>query len=199
MSKSNEPSPDTAKSRVTSSDLFGLPCPAMESGKGKAFSHDRSEDVNHKYEWLTPPEIIKALGPFDLDPCSPVPERRPWPTARNHYDITDNGLRKEWKGRVWCNPPYENSLAGSFLSKCADHGNAIVLIFARVETGNWFDYIWGRAHAVLFIKGRLCFYHSSGKPAEASAGAPSALIAYGAENADALKSSGIAGYFIALQ
>lgn len=22
-------------------------------------------------EWLTPPEIVRALGPFDLDPCSP--------------------------------------------------------------------------------------------------------------------------------
>lgn len=22
--------------------------------------------------WLTPPDIIKSLGEFDLDPCSPV-------------------------------------------------------------------------------------------------------------------------------
>lgn len=29
--------------------------------------------------WLTPPEIIKALGIFDLDPC--CPENMPWPTA----------------------------------------------------------------------------------------------------------------------
>lgn len=26
-------------------------------------------------EWLTPLPIIKALGPFDLDPCSPGPAR----------------------------------------------------------------------------------------------------------------------------
>jgi len=32
-----------------------------------------------KDEWLTPPDIIKALGPFDLDPCAPIV--RPWPTA----------------------------------------------------------------------------------------------------------------------
>lgn len=30
-------------------------------------------------EWLTPPQLLKCLGPFDLDPCSPVD--RPWPTA----------------------------------------------------------------------------------------------------------------------
>lgn len=32
-----------------------------------------------KDEWLTPPEIIKALGgpeSFDLDPCAPI--KRPW-------------------------------------------------------------------------------------------------------------------------
>ena len=23
-------------------------------------------------EWLTPPEILKPLGEFDLDPCSPI-------------------------------------------------------------------------------------------------------------------------------
>ena len=23
-------------------------------------------------EWLTPPHVLQALGPFDLDPCAPV-------------------------------------------------------------------------------------------------------------------------------
>lgn len=41
-------------------------------------------------EWLTPPEIIRKLGPFDLDPCSPV--KRPWETAKNHYTEENNGL-----------------------------------------------------------------------------------------------------------
>ena len=50
-----------------------------------------------KDEWLTPPEIIKALGPFDLDPCAPVV--RPWDTAKIHYTTTDNGLQREWRGR----------------------------------------------------------------------------------------------------
>lgn len=30
-------------------------------------------------EWLTPPEILGELGPFDLDPCAPL--TRPWGTA----------------------------------------------------------------------------------------------------------------------
>ena len=60
-----------------------------------------------KDEWLTPPEIIDALGgpaSFDLDPCAPV--TRPWPTAKEHFTIIDNGLTKPWRGRIWFNPPY---------------------------------------------------------------------------------------------
>ena len=164
--------------------------------KPKAFSHDRVETTKH--EWLTPPEILNALGPFDLDPCAPVPERRPWPTAARHYDITDNGLLKRWEGRVWLNPPYENDIAGAFLGRMAEHRNGIVLIFARVETGNWFDHIWSKADAVLFVRGRLRFYHATGKPADNCGGAPSALIAYGAENVESLRKSGIDGHLVIL-
>lgn len=56
-----------------------------------------------KDEWLTPPSIIRSLGAFDMDPCSPL--NRPWDTAENHYTIEDDGLSKPWTGRVWCNPP----------------------------------------------------------------------------------------------
>lgn len=158
------------------------------------FQHDRNLEKT-KHEWLTPPEIIKALGEFDLDPCAPIADKRPWPTAHNHYDITNDGLKMPWFGRVWCNPPYETKLASAFLSKCIEHGNAIALIFARTETENWFKYIWGKADCVLFIKGRLTFYHASGKVANCSAGAPSALIAYGANNASVLRNSSL-GYCV---
>ena len=49
-------------------------------------------------QWLTPPEIIKALGKFDLDPCSPID--RPWDTATTYYNKLMDGLNREWKGRV---------------------------------------------------------------------------------------------------
>ena len=52
-----------------------------------------------KDEWLTPPEILHALGEFDLDPCAPVV--RPWEMATAHYTINDNGLLQPWRGRVW--------------------------------------------------------------------------------------------------
>jgi len=147
-----------------------------------------------KDEWLTPPSLIKSLGEFDLDPCSPI--NRPWDTAKNHYNINDDGLNKEWEGRVWCNPPY-GTQTGVWLNKCAEYGNAIALTFARTETKMFFDCVWDKADAVLFIKGRIRFYHVTGIQGGA-AGAPSILIAYGKNNIEMLKQSGINGKLITL-
>jgi hypothetical protein len=68
-----------------------------------------------KNEWLTPPCLLRRLGPFDLDPCSPV--NRPWDTARHHYTIEDDGLQQPWFGRVFCNPPYDTALIVRFIRR----------------------------------------------------------------------------------
>jgi len=149
-----------------------------------------------KDEWLTPPEILNALGDFDLDPCAPIV--RPWDMAENHYTIHDLGLTRPWFGRVWCNPPY-GSQTGIWLQRLADHGNGIALIFARTETEMFFSQIWKRADALLFIEGRLYFHHVDGSRAAANAGAPSVLVAYGMMNVDALANSGIKGKVIFLK
>lgn len=156
----------------------------------------------NKDEWLTPPEIIQALGPFDLDPCAPDESIRPWDTAKQHYSrpalIECSGLTSPWFGRVWLNPPYGQE-TGTWLHRLADHGNGIALIFARTETDMFFKWVWDRAHAVLFIRGRLHFYHVDGTRAKANAGAPSVLIAYGLECAERLKRSEIEGKYIQLK
>lgn len=148
-----------------------------------------------KDEWLTPPEILRALGEFDLDPCAPV--SRPWDTAERHYTILDDGLSKPWAGRVWCNPPYGLN-AAKWMARCADHGNAIALVFARTETRMFFDHVWPKASGLLFVMGRLHFHHVDGRRAAANSGAPSVLIAYGDHNADILAQSSIQGRFVAL-
>lgn len=156
--------------------------------------HERAE--NTKTEWLTPPEIIKSLGEFDLDPCAPV--NRPWDTAKEHFTIKDDGLSQEWRGRVFLNPPYGRSEIIPWMDKMLLHGDGISLAFARTDT-DWFtDYVWNCADAVIFIKGRLRFYHVTGEPADSSAGAPSVLAAYGRENARVLQECSIEGKFVPL-
>lgn len=146
-----------------------------------------------KEEWLTPPELLRALGPFDLDPCAPI--LRPWDTAGRHYTIQDNGLNQPWHGRVWCNPPY-GAKAGAWLARLADHGNGIALIFARTETDAFFEHVWERADALLFLRGRIHFHHVDGRRAAANSGAPSVLIAYGDGNVSALRGCGIPGRLV---
>lgn len=147
-------------------------------------------------EWLTPPSLLESLGPFDLDPCSPVD--RPWSTAHEHLTVDDDGLASCWHGRVWLNPPYGRE-AKQWLARLAEHGRGTALIFARTETEMFFEEVWSKATAVLFLKGRLHFHHVCGKRAKANSGAPSVLVAYGRRDAHRLEMSELEGQFIWLE
>ncbi len=120
-------------------------------------SFERSE--NTKVEWLTPPSLVKKLDVFDLDPCSPIDA--PFLHAKNNFTTIDDGLTREWFGRVYLNPPYGGGME-LWLEKLKNHGDRIALIFARTETKCFFEHIWNDAHGVLFVKGRIRFYHVSG-------------------------------------
>ena len=144
-------------------------------------------------EWFTPREIIWALGPFDLDPCTSA--RRPWATAKAHWTRAENGLTKPWSGRVWCNPPY-GVQTRKWLRLLADHGNGIALVFARTDTQTWFKYVWKRADGILFIDGRLNFCYPDGRRCAKNSGGPSALVAYGIGNVEALRRCAIRGALV---
>ena len=139
-------------------------------------------------EWLTPPEILKKLGRFDLDPCSPID--RPWDTARAHFTKEDDGLSKDWIGRVWLNPPFGRE-AAKWIRRMAEHGNGIALLPARTETAMFYDSVWDQAWAICFMKGRPHFHYVTGLRAKANSGAPICLIAYSESDVYALRNSGL--------
>jgi hypothetical protein len=141
-------------------------------------------------EWLTPPEILNALGSFDLDPCAP--EVRPWDMASKHYHA--DGLEKPWFGRVWLNPPFGRE-AVKWLRKLVLHGDGIALIPARTETAMFYECVWGVAHAVCFIKGRPHFHYVTGERAAFNSGAPICLAAYGVYSAARLRGADL-GYVV---
>lgn len=120
--------------------------------------------------WLTPPHIVKALGPFDLDPCYLPKEERPWDTAKNHFSEKENGLIQPWEGRVWLNPPYGRETP-KWVKRMSEHSNGIVLVFARVETKWFHDYIWKHASAIFFPQGRIGFCFPSGECTKGSTAA----------------------------
>lgn len=146
-------------------------------------------------EWLTPKWILDRLGAFDLDPCAS--KIRPWPTARQHLTIEDDGLAHDWEGRVWCNPPYGRE-AAAWLAKMVLHGEGTVFLFARTETEMFHKHVWPYAHSVLFLRGRVDFHKPDGSK-KGNAGGPSVLIAYGDADDDALATSGIPGVYLSLR
>lgn len=151
----------------------------------KGFTHEPSNSQNK--DWYTPPEVFELLKfpEFDLDPASPGKSKVEWIPAKKHY--TENGLLKEWHGRVWLNPPYGQE-TGDWLNKLALHGNGIALVFARTDT-LWFHTIACKADVICFLNGRIRFIDENGKQG-GSSGCGSMLLAWGNECAEILVGSG---------
>jgi len=148
-------------------------------------------------DWITPKWIIDGFDIiswdrgmfFDLDPC--ISMTQPWLTARNGYNEEQDGLLHEWYDTVWCNPPYGINV-GVWAQRMAKHGDGVMLIFARTETGVWQDDIFTTANGFLFLRGRIVFHKPDGsfvrnkKGQIASAGAPSVFVSWGDVSTNAL-------------
>lgn len=137
--------------------------------------------------WLTPLELIKPLGKFDLDPCA-FPDHQ---TAEKLICLPECGLVNEWKGRVWLNPPYGKEI-GKWLKKLEQHGNGIALVFSRTDT-NWFHDL--NPDAMFFIKGRICFLKPD-KTKDTNAGHGSVLLIFGQNNIEAIINSSMKGKLV---
>lgn len=119
-----------------------------------------------------------AINPFcrKADPCAPITP--PWPTAYRSFNKLQDGLNQPWHGTVWLNPPFGRD-AARWLARLVEHGDGIALLPARTETRMFFDHVWSKASAVLFLRGRPHFHYVDGRRAAANSGAPICLIAYG--------------------
>jgi hypothetical protein len=150
------------------------------------------ERKSQEENWITPKYIIDELGKFDLDPCASYFQKQLY--ANTNWYIEDDSINKQWFGRVWCNPPYGNKTK-DFIQKLSNHGNGIALIFARVDTKLWHDIIFPKADSIFILKGRIKFIDINGKESD-SAGAPSALIAFGQQNKQILEKIKLKGVII---
>lgn len=138
--------------------------------------------------YITPQWLITALKNvrgemFDLDPC--CPPNMPWKTAKKMLTKETDGLATQWNpsDSVWMNPPYGKETQ-KWMKKLSEHkGGGIALIFARTDTQWFHDYVFNRAEAMFFLKGRITFAYPDEKSCADNAPAPSVLVAYKKDSA----------------
>ena len=132
-------------------------------------------------DWLTPPDLLKALGPFDLDPC--CPKKMPWRTAKSMVFLPSDGLTTHWFGRVWCNPPY--SKPEPWIALMAEHKHGTLLLSAKSPDTRWGQLALRSGAAFYFLSGRLSFCHADGTPSDGK-WLPNLFVAYGKADVQAL-------------
>jgi ParB family chromosome partitioning protein len=122
-------------------------------------------------EWYTPPEYVAAaravMGGVDLDPAS-CAKANETVDADTFYTQADDGLSREWFGRVWMNPPYNAGLINKFCEKLCSHFENGDISEAIVLTNNgtdasWFHRMAGVASRILFVRGRIAFVSEFGR------------------------------------
>jgi phage N-6-adenine-methyltransferase len=121
-------------------------------------------------EWFTPLKYIKAaravLGEIDLDPAS-HPMAQETVKAAQFFTRADDGLRQEWHGRVWLNPPYARDEIGRFVGKLIDEIECGNTTAAVMLTHNYTDTLWFQEAALAmdllcFTRGRIKFVDAAG-------------------------------------
>jgi phage N-6-adenine-methyltransferase len=143
-------------------------------------SHYRTQFTGEN-EWYTPAEYVEAaracLGAIDLDPASSAVAQKTVRAAR-FFSRDNDGLRQEWHGRIWLNPPYAQPDIARFVDKLlveVDVGRAteaILLTHNYTDTG-WFHAAAGQCAAICFTRGRIRFVGASGEIAAPTQGQPS--------------------------
>lgn len=135
--------------------------------------------------WATPIEFFKALDAefgFTLDVCAVAENAK----CERYYSPASDGLKQEWRGVCWMNPPYGRQI-GKWVQKAyeAAHEGATVvcLIPARTDTAWWHTFVM-RATEVRFVRGRLKFGEATN-----AAPFPSAVVVFRATTAKGSASS----------
>ena len=132
-------------------------------------------------EWYTPIVYLDAarrvMGVIDTDPASSVIANRAV-KAEQFFTFADDGLKQEWNGNVWMNPPYAQPLMGLFAEavsakfESGEITQAIILVNNATET-KWFQRMLGVSSAVCFPETRIKFIdvdgNSSGAPLQGQA------------------------------
>lgn len=140
--------------------------------------HNHRAQGTGENEWYTPAQYIDAardvLGGIDLDPASSAIAQETVKAA-NFLTVDDDGLKHDWNGRVWLNPPYAQPAIQHFMQKTVDEYQSGRMLEGIALTHNYTDTQWFHvaarvADAICFTRGRIGFLSPDGKKAAPTQG-----------------------------
>jgi hypothetical protein len=120
------------------------------------------------FEWYTPRSLIElaveVMGGIDCDPASCTLANEVV-GAKVFYDLHADGLKREWHGKIWLNPPY--AAVSHFVAKLIDEFAAGRVTEAIMLTSNssdsaWFQKASAWASAICFPARRIKFVSPHG-------------------------------------
>ena len=105
--------------------------------------------------WETPQELFDkydAIYHFETDVCALQENAK----CKRFFTPEMDGLKQEWTGVCWCNPPYGRQI-GKWVEKAAkSFATVVMLLPARTDT-KWF-HDWCLPYGKIeFLRGRLKF------------------------------------------
>lgn len=87
-------------------------------------AHELINQDSGDTEYYTPEEIVeaarRAMGGIDLDPASSEAANKRVGALR-YFTRADDGLSREWCGRIWMNHPFSRAGSPAWVSKLDSH------------------------------------------------------------------------------
>ena len=124
--------------------------------------------MNKNDEWYTPDYWLdlarEVLGTIELDPASCLIANQRV-RAENYFSEKSDGLTKEWKGKVWCNPPYSAVLIKKFTKKFFDEYEKGNITEGIMLTNSGTDTLWNQnicKGIQVYTIGRISFIQPDG-------------------------------------
>lgn len=134
----------------------------------------KNRNLDHKDDGATPKDFYEELNKefnFDFDPCPFQHDIEEW-----------DGLKIEWGGVNFINPPYSRLLKKAFVKKAIEESKkgktCVMLLPVSTSTVLFHDFILPNKKEIRFIRRRLKFsgYNTRGEWVENNTGMHDSMI-----------------------
>lgn len=124
----------------------------------EGFNTSYNRDPNKYDTWSTPKWLFEQLNEefnFSTDVCASKKNTK----CKKFYDKESDGLKQDWKGSCFCNPPYGSRVIDEWMKKSYEsslQGATVVCLVPSATSTKWWHNYAMRGE-IRFIKGKVRF------------------------------------------